>query len=91
MTYGKVVVSNDSGAMHLASVAEVPTVAIFGPTVLEFGYQPWNNMSAVVENKEINCRPCGKHGHEKCPIGTHVCMTSISANQVLEKIKALTP
>lgn len=89
MTTGKILISNDSGSMHMGSVAELPTVAVFGPTVLELGYQPWQEKSVVVENKELKCRPCGKHGHEKCPIGTHICMKSISSQTVLEKAKSL--
>jgi heptosyltransferase-2 len=89
MTQGKILVSNDSGAMHLGSVAELPTVAVFGPTVLELGYQPWQEKALVVENKELKCRPCGKHGHQKCPIGTHECMKSISSDKVLESIHKL--
>lgn len=89
MTEGQVLVSNDSGAMHLGSVAELPTVAVFGPTVLGLGYQPWQKRSIVVENKELKCRPCGLHGHKKCPIGTHECMTSISYTHVLNAMKSL--
>jgi heptosyltransferase-2 len=79
-------VCNDSGAMHMASLVNLPTVAIFGPTVLEFGYQGWNKQASFVENKNLNCRPCSSHGTEKCPIGTHECMTSISVNSILNLI-----
>jgi heptosyltransferase-2 len=89
LTYASVLISNDSGSMHMASVAETPAVAIFGPTVLDLGYQPWNNMSLVVENKTLDCRPCGKHGHEKCPIGTHECMKSIGADVIISAIQGL--
>lgn len=89
VTYGALLISNDSGAMHIASVAQTPTVAIFGPTVLDQGYQPWNNRSLIVENKNLNCRPCGPHGHRECPIGTHECMKSIGVEQVLQAIKDL--
>lgn len=89
MTTGRVLVSNDSGAMHMGSVAELPTVAVFGPTVLSLGYEPWQKKSIVVENKELKCRPCGKHGHQKCPIGTHECMKSISSQIVLESVRRL--
>lgn len=69
---------NDSGAMHLAALGDTPTVAFFGPTVLDFGYRPWSNRAIVLEPTEpLKCRPCGKHGGEKCPIGTHECMKSI--------------
>jgi heptosyltransferase-2 len=82
-------ISNDSGAMHMASVAGTPTVAVFGPTVQGFGYQPWNPRSVVVENVDLYCRPCSSHGGPKCPISTHECMTSISAQSVLAAMDAL--
>jgi heptosyltransferase-2 len=76
---------NDSASTHLAAVCETPLIAVFGPTVLEFGYRPWSAESYVVEKQGLHCRPCGKHGHKECPIGTHVCMTSISAAHVVER------
>lgn len=77
------VVTNDSAGQHMAALLEIPTVTVFGPTVLEFGYRAWNNKSVVVENKNLSCRPCGKHGHHQCPIGTHECMKSVSAETVV--------
>lgn len=82
LTQAKLLVCNDSGSMHMGSVAETPTVAIFGPTVLEIGYQPWQNKALVVENKNLDCRPCGLHGPQKCPLGHHNCMKTISSDQV---------
>ncbi len=78
---GVALVCNDSGAMHAAAACGLPTVAVFGPTTLALGFRPWNTRSVVVQ-RELNCRPCGKHGAEKCPIGTHECMTQISAEDV---------
>lgn len=86
LTKGKFLICNDSGPMHVGSVAEIPTVSIFGPTVLEIGYQPWQDLAIVVENKNLKCRPCGLHGHNKCPIGTHECMTSIQPKRVLDAL-----
>lgn len=83
LSKARLVICNDSGSMHMASVAGVPTVAIFGPTVLEIGYQPWQDRALVVENKNLDCRPCGKHGPQKCPLGHHNCMKSITADQVV--------
>lgn len=81
-------VSNDSGAMHLASLSSTPTVAIFGPTVLDFGYRPWSSSATVVQPpRMLRCRPCGKHGHRSCPIGTHECMRSISVESVLRQVE----
>lgn len=74
-------ICNDSGAMHLGATADVPIVSVFGPTVLEFGYRPWSNQAKVVQIP-LACRPCGKHGSQKCPIGTHACMRDIPIERV---------
>lgn len=77
------VIGNDSASTHLAAVCETPLIAIFGPTILEFGYRPWSEQSYVVQRHGLKCRPCGKHGHHVCPIGTHECMKGIPAEDVL--------
>ena len=77
------VISNDSGGQHLAALVSAPTVGIFGPTILEFGFRPWNSNAIVVEtHKQLTCRPCGKHGPQVCPVGTHECMESINVETV---------
>ncbi len=81
LSTGVALVCNDSGAMHAASACGLPTVAVFGPTTLELGFRPWNSRSVVVQ-RDLACRPCGKHGAKVCPIGTHECMTQISAEDV---------
>lgn len=78
------VFSNDSGPMHIAAAMDRPVVAMFGPTTLQLGYRPWSDRSIVVQ-KNLNCRPCGKHGHNSCPIQTHDCMKMITAQEV-EKV-----
>ncbi len=83
------VVCNDSGAMHMASAAATPAVSIFGPTILQFGYRPWQNKSHVLE-VSLDCRPCGKHGARECPLGTHACMKQVSAESVLVGIESVT-
>ena len=84
----RVLFCNDSGAMHLAAAADTPTVSVFGPTVLKQGFMPWNENSTVVQ-QSLSCRPCGKHGSKKCPIGTHECMKGISAKEVLKAYEVL--
>lgn len=78
-----VLITNDSGAMHTGSLVSLPTVAIFGPTTLDLGYRPWQTQALVVERK-LACRPCGKHGHTTCPIGTHECMKGIGPEMVID-------
>jgi heptosyltransferase-2 len=87
---GGALVCNDSGAMHAAAVAGLPTVAIFGPTVLALGFRPWQDQALVVQ-RPLGCRPCGKHGAKSCPIGTHECMEAITPGEVLGAVEQLLP
>ena len=87
--FAKLIITNDSAPIHFAGIVNTQTVAIFGPTVQEFGFAPSGINDIVIENKGIKCRPCGMHGHKKCPINTHICMSSISATNVFEQIKSI--
>lgn len=81
------VISNDSAPTHMAAFKNTPVVTIFGPTVLEQGFRPWSNNSIIVQNSDLKCRPCGRHGHHKCPLVHHDCMQTISAVQVYDAAK----
>lgn len=89
LSKAKGLICNDSGAMHMASLFSLPTIALFGPTVQELGYKPWNPKAVVCEVDNLLCRPCGQHGTKVCPIGTHRCMRDIDPMQVAEKASVL--
>ncbi|MFI5397369.1 MAG: lipopolysaccharide heptosyltransferase II [Candidatus Binatia bacterium] len=76
-----VLVANDSAPVHIAVARETPVVAIFGPTVPRQGFGPYTDRARVVE-RDLPCRPCGRHGGRRCPLGTHACMQEISARDV---------
>jgi heptosyltransferase-2 len=82
----RVLVTNDSAPMHLAAAVGTPCVAIFGPTVPDFGFAPFGSQHIVIEQKTLWCRPCALHGGARCPIGTHECMTEISVNEVSQAV-----
>ena len=84
MSLASACVSNDSGAMHLAAAAGVPTVAIFGPTN-ERATAPLARRDAAIEllTNPVWCRPCMLR---ECPID-HRCMTGIEPEQVLAAIE----
>ena len=82
-------VCNDSMILHAASALKIPTVAVFCSTVPEFGFGPWENKSIVVEKKDLDCRPCSRHGQQACPTGTRACMQGVSVDEVFVAFKQL--
>jgi len=64
---------NDSGPLHLASAVNAPVTAFFCSTVPNFGFGPLSDDSEVKEVKDLECRPCGLHGHKSCPKGHFNC------------------
>jgi heptosyltransferase-2 len=84
-----VLVTNDSAPMHLASAMGTPTVAIFGPTVPEFGFGPLAPRVSVVGHETLPCRPCDRHGPQRCPLGHHRCMRELSPSMVAERARTL--
>jgi len=78
----RLVVSNDSAAAHAAAGCGAPVVAIFGPTVPGQGFAPRGDRVRVVEC-ELPCRPCGRHGADRCPSGTLACMQNLETGRVL--------
>jgi len=78
----RLVITNDSAVLHLASYLNMSIVAIFGPTD-ELRYGPWSDSCAVVK-KEIFCRPCQK---AQCRFGTLECMQLIKVEDVLRQVR----
>lgn len=81
----KLIICNDSGLMHTASAVGVPIVTIFGSSVKEFGFIPYNINNVILENKSLSCRPCSHVGLAKCPKRHFKCMNEIKPQQVLEE------
>ena len=85
----ELLVTGDSGPMHLAGGAGTPVVALFGPTTRAWGFMPpelEQGGRARVLQKELDCRPCSLHGKGKCP-RNHECLTSLGAEDVLNGIR----
>ena len=81
-------ICNDTGVMHLATALQVPVTALFGPTAGRFGFMPFRARAAVVE-RNLSCRPCSRHGSERCPKGHFKCMNDIEAAEVINTAEHL--
>jgi lipopolysaccharide heptosyltransferase II len=82
LKHSVLLVTNDTGLMHMASALKKKTVAIFGPTTRHFGFFPFRSPAAVVET-DLRCRPCSYHGTEHCPKRHFRCMLAISSAEVI--------
>ncbi|HUQ46123.1 MAG TPA: lipopolysaccharide heptosyltransferase II [Gemmatimonadaceae bacterium] len=84
-----ILVTNDSAPDHLASAVDTPTVALFGPTVPDFGFGPLASRATVLGLDTLPCRPCDRHGPARCPLGHHRCMRDLAPELVAERVRAL--
>jgi len=83
----RLLVTNDSAPLHLATAMGTPVVAVFGPTIPEFGFGPVREGDASVGLVGLACRPCSDHGPPACPLGHHKCMRELSVERVLAAIE----
>lgn len=82
----KVLVSNDTGLMHVAEQSGTKAIALMGPA--PFGFPSRANTKVMQLN--LACRPCSKHGQGPCVNPEfHKCLRGISAQQVSDTLKEI--
>lgn len=86
----KVIITPDTGSMHIASAFRKPIVSLWGNTVPEFGMYPYmpNNgeLSFIAQAPNLRCRPCSKIGFKKCPKKHFNCMQKQNTDEIVMKI-----
>jgi heptosyltransferase-2 len=82
LRHARVLVTNDSGAMHFAAALAVNVTAIFGPT-REDETRPLGAGDIAVITGKAWCRPCMLR---ECPL-THACMRSVAADVVVQDVR----
>jgi heptosyltransferase-2 len=83
----RLLISGDSAGVHVAADLGVPVLALFGPTIPEFGFAPWRKGSRVLGVEGLDCRPCDIHGPRQCPKGHFRCMKDLAPNIVFDQVK----
>jgi heptosyltransferase-2 len=80
----RLVVGNDSGPAHIAAALGVPTVAVFGPTSVDWT-APRGAAVRIVRGR-IECAPCFER---RCPRGDRACLVTVEAREVFEAAVSL--
>nr|WP_262914125.1 glycosyltransferase family 9 protein [Portibacter lacus] len=70
----KIVITSDTGMMHIASALKKHVIMVWGNTVPEFGMGPYQTEVAHFQVQGLKCRPCSKLGKNECPKGHFKCM-----------------
>lgn len=83
----KVVITPDTGLMHIAAAFNKKILSVWGNTVPEFGMVPYKpiDSSEIFEVRGLGCRPCTKLGYNHCPKGHFKCMNNINWDSLAEK------
>ena len=95
--HARVMISNDTGLMHVAAAFQKPVISFWGNTSPDMGmfpYYGYNNLrdrispqSVIMENTNLGCHPCSKLGYNKCPKGHFKCMNDLDMNYAVEHVK----
>jgi len=77
------VVSNDTGPRHISAALSVPTIVLLGP--MDEQYTCYPSPCTHVFSKDVTCKPCNKKRCDK----NHVCLTSITPDEVFQKLEEI--
>jgi ADP-heptose:LPS heptosyltransferase len=85
------VLTNDTGLMHIAAALKKDIVSIWGNTVPEFGMYPYlaGEKSRIFQVENLPCRPCSKIGYPECPKKHFRCMNCIDYDDVVQYINSI--
>lgn len=82
-------VAMDSGNMHLAALAGVPTVTVWGATHPSMGFTPQGFDPSLALQAPMECRPCSVFGNRPCRSGDYRCLDSIGPDEILSRIQSI--
>ena len=86
MSHLDVMLSMDSGNMHLASMTGCRVVSIWGATHPLAGFMGWNQKETDALQVQLNCRPCSVYGNKPCYRGDYACLNQIKPSTIAQKL-----
>jgi heptosyltransferase-2 len=81
----KLIISHDTGLMHIAAAFKKNILSVWGNTVPSFGMTPYKTDYEIFQVNKLMCRPCSKTGFDECPLGHFKCMNNQSMDAISEK------
>lgn len=89
MSHLNVMLSMDSANMHLASLAGIPVVSVWGATHPMAGFLGFNQSEENIIQLNLDCRPCSIFGNKPCRRGDYACLQNIPPERIVERIITL--
>lgn len=89
MSHLDVMLSMDSGNMHLASLVGTRVVSIWGATHPYAGFLGWGQSKEDIVQLEMSCRPCSIFGNKPCMRGDYACLNDITPEYIIRKIEKI--
>ena len=86
MSHLDVMVSMDSGNMHLAAISGTRVISVWGETHPYAGFLGWNQRPEDCIQADLPCRPCSIYGNKPCQRGDYACLTSIDPITIADKV-----
>lgn len=87
----QVLLTGDTGMMHIAAALDVPVVAVYGSTHPMLGYTPFyagETEHSIIQNEDLSCRPCTKQGKDACPKGHFKCMMDLNTQVIIDELRS---
>jgi len=87
----RVVITHDTGLMHIAAAFHKKILSVWGHTIPEFGMYPYmpDRASNIFEVVGLPCRPCTKIGKKECPKGHFRCMNDIDYREIISTARKI--
>jgi ADP-heptose:LPS heptosyltransferase len=87
----RMVITHDTGLMHIAAAFGQRIISLWGNTIPEFGMYPFlpegKGAGMIFENRNLRCRPCSKIGYDRCPKGHFKCMKEQDIGAIVKKVE----
>ncbi|MEM6876948.1 MAG: glycosyltransferase family 9 protein [Bacteroidota bacterium] len=89
------VLTHDTGLMHIAAAFHKPILSVWGNTVPDLGMYPYLPGQEEIEKTRrqeilgLSCRPCSKIGHDRCPKGHFRCMRNQPISDMVAKLSRI--